>query len=192
MNKPITKTLAALAVLGLAATGAQAADWSTGPFIGPYVGAAALQSRFDSDNFDVDDVDDEDTGWKILAGVRMTPHFGLEADYTKFGKAQAPSAAVGGPFVARAKAFSAFGIGYMPVGPVDLYAKVGAARIDADGNVGAVFFDDKKVEFAYGAGVQLGLGRLGLRAEYEKIDTDVIGDLDVISLTATVALGARP
>ncbi len=53
-----------------------------------------------------------------------------------------------------------------------------------------MFFDDKSTEFAYGLGVQWNLGNLGLRAEYEKYDTDVIGDLDVISLGAVFTFGA--
>src|SRR5690606_37045687 len=63
MSKSVTfaTAIAAFAVLGMSA--ASAAE-------GFYVGGSALQSRFDSDEFDVEDVDDEDTGWKILAGFR--------------------------------------------------------------------------------------------------------------------------
>lgn len=164
--------LVALAALGLSATATAQ---------GFYVGASAQQSRFDADDFDIDDVDDEDTGWKIFAGFRPVPNFGLEAAYTHFGKAQAPSVVVGGPLEAKAEAFSLFGVALMPVGPVDLFLKAGASRLESKGSVGAVFFDDDEIEFAYGAGVQFNLGPLGLRAEYEKFDTDVIGDLDVIS-----------
>ncbi len=35
----------------------------------------------------------------------------------------------------------------------------------------------------------MNLGHLGLRAEYEKLDTDVIGDLDVISVGFTFTFG---
>jgi hypothetical protein len=173
-------TLAALAAFAM--SGAVAAE-------GFYVGASGLQSRFDSDDFAVEDVDEEDTGWKIFAGIRPNSGFGIEAAFTQFGEAEAPAVAVGGPFEAKAQAFSLFGVGYLPVGPVDLFLKAGAARIDAEGNVGAVFFDDEEIEFAYGVGVQFNLGRLGLRAEYEKFDTDVIGDLDVISLGVAISFG---
>jgi OOP family OmpA-OmpF porin len=174
--------LAALAALGMSATASAQ---------GMYVGGSILQSRFDSDNFDVEDVDDEDTSWKIMVGIRPTPNFAVEAGFLNFGKATAPSAAVGGPFEAKAEAFSVFGVGFLPVGPVELFAKAGAARIDAKGNVGAVFFDDEEIEFAYGAGAQLRFGALGLRAEYEKFDTDVIGDLDIISVGLTVTFGVE-
>ena len=158
---------------------------------GFYVGAAGLQSRFDSGDFDVEDVDDEDTGWKLIAGFRATPNLALEGTYTRFGKAQAPSVAVGGPFEAKAQAISVFGVGLMPVGPVDLFLKLGASRMDAKGNVGAVLFEDDKIELAYGAGLQFNMGALGLRAEYEKFDTDVIGDLDVISAGVVFTFAPR-
>lgn len=44
-----------------------------------------------------------------------------------------------------------------------------------------MFFDENEIELAYGVGAQLNLGALGVRVEYEKFDTDTIGDLDVIS-----------
>lgn len=174
--------LVALAALGMSASVAAQ---------GIYVGAAGLQSRFDSGDFDVEDVDDEDTGWKLIAGFRATPNVAIEGTYTSFGEQQAPAVAVGGPFEAKAKAFSVFGVGLMPVGPVDLFLKVGASRIEADGNVGAVFFEDDDIELAYGAGLQFNMGALGLRAEYEKFDTDIIGDLDVISAGITFTFGPR-
>ena len=68
---------------------------------------------------------------------------------------------------------------------MNLFAKLGSARIDAEGTVGAVLFEDKEIELAYGAGAQMDIGRIGLRVEYEKFDTDVIGDLDVISAGIT-------
>lgn len=157
---------------------------------GPYVGAGILQSRFDSDNFDVDDVDDDDISWKILGGYRFTPNLGVEAAWTDFGESDAPATALGGPLEAKADAISVFGVGSWPVGPLDLFVKVGAARIDAKGSVGSIAFQNKETELAYGAGVQFNLANLGLRAEYEKFDTDVIGDLDVISLSAVFTFGA--
>lgn len=183
MSKSVTfaTAIAAFAVLGMSA--AVAAE-------GFYVGGSALQSRFDADEFDVEDVDDEDTGWKIIAGFRGE-RLGVEGAFTQFGQAEAPSVAVGGPFEAKAEALSLFGVGYLPVGPVELFLKAGGARIKSEGNVGAVFFDENDTEFAYGGGVQFNLGRMGIRAEYEKFDTDVIGDLDVISLGVVFTFGPQ-
>ncbi|MET0281426.1 MAG: outer membrane beta-barrel protein [Steroidobacteraceae bacterium] len=183
MNKitRIAATAAALATLGGVST-AMAAE-------GPYIGASVLQARFDQDNFDVDDVDDDDISFKVFAGIQLTPLFGLEAGYTNFGSSDAPSVPTGGTFKAEAEAWSGFGTLSFPAGPVQLFAKAGMARIDADGNVGAVTFDDKSWEFAYGVGAQLNFGNLGVRAEYERFDTDVVGDLDVISVGVVFKFG---
>lgn len=175
---------ALLVVAVLGATAASATE-------GFYLGAAGMQSRFDSSNFNLSKVDNEDTGWKIIAGFRTLPNFAMEAAYMRFGKSQAPSVAETGAYEARAKAFAAFALGIWPLGPVDLIVKAGAARIDATGNVGAVYFSDKKIEFAYGAGVQFNLQAFALRAEYEKFNTNVIGDLDVISLGFNYNFGLR-
>jgi hypothetical protein len=59
------------------------------------------------------------------------------------------------------------------------------ALIDEQGNAGAVEYDERGIQFAYGLGAQVRLGRFAIRAEYEKFDTDLIGDLDLISLGVT-------
>jgi hypothetical protein len=43
---------------------------------GFYLGAGITQSRWDADNFEVDDVDDEDNSWKVIAGYRFTRIWG--------------------------------------------------------------------------------------------------------------------
>ena len=39
------------------------------------MGAGITQSRWDADNFDVDDLDDEDNSWKAIAGYRFNPNY---------------------------------------------------------------------------------------------------------------------
>jgi OOP family OmpA-OmpF porin len=184
MNR--TAVISSTLMLGiLGSTAAGAAE-------GLHIGGAAQQSHFDSDEFDVEDIDNDDYGWKAIAGFRFTPHFALEGTYTDFGRENAPSVAIGGPFEAEAEAVSVYGVGLLPLGPLDLFAKAGASRIDAKGNVGAVFFKDHDTIFAYGAGVQLWLGNLALRAEYEKYDTDVVGDLDAVVVGLTYTFSSAP
>jgi hypothetical protein len=157
---------------------------------GFYLGGSITQTRFDEDNFSFNDLDDEDNSWKIVGGFRFSNQFGVEGNYVDFGEASAP-ALIGVPaFNAEAKAFSLFAVGYLPVSAFDFFAKVGAAQIDAETR-GRVVSDDDKTEFAYGGGAQLRLGQLGIRAEYEKYDTDIVGDLDMISLGLTYTFGPR-
>ena len=65
------------------------------------------------------------------------------------------------------------------------------ARIDGEGSFGAVNFNDDDTEVAYGAGARFRLQNFAINAEYEKFDTDVVGDLDLISLGVTYTFGGR-
>jgi hypothetical protein len=185
-----TTTLAALSAALLASAGTVMAQ-DAEPNTGFYIGGGLTQSRFDNDDFEVDDIDDEDNSWKIILGARPHANFALEANYVNFGESTQPSVEAGGPFSADADGYALYGLGIVPLGPVELFGKLGVSRIDSKGNVGAVLFEDKATELAYGAGIQFRLGGLGLRAEYEKYDTDVIGDLDLITVGLTYTFGSR-
>jgi OmpA-OmpF porin, OOP family len=156
---------------------------------GFYLGAGITQSRWHADNFDVDDLDDEDNSWKVLGGYRFNPYFAVEGNYIDFGEARAPLTPASEAFDAEAKGFALYGVGLIPLSNFDLYAKAGAARIDGEGRMGAVAFEDDDTEFAYGAGVRWRLQNFGIQAEYEKFETDVVGDLDLISLGVTYSFG---
>ena len=177
----------AIAVSLLWTSSALAQDTDVEP--GLYVGAGITQSRWDADNFDVDDLDDEDNSWKAIAGYRFNPNFAVEANYIDFGEASAPATPPAARFDAEAKGFALYAVGTVPISMVDLYAKAGAARIDGEGRFGDLGFQDDATEFAYGAGIRLRLQNLGIHAEYEKFDTDVVGDLDLITLGATYSFG---
>jgi hypothetical protein len=153
---------------------------------GFYFGGGVTQTRFDEDQFDVDDVDDEDNSWKVIAGYRFIPEFAIEGNYVDFGEASAPALVPGtAGFASEAQAFALYGVGMIPVPYFDLFVKAGAAQIDAEQTTPIGNADDDVTEFAYGAGAQARFGNLGVRLEYEKFDTDLIGDLDLLSLSAT-------
>jgi hypothetical protein len=188
-----TSLLLSPCILGTAAV-AQESDEVEKGF---YLGAAVTQARFDDENFSLDDIDndafdDEDNSWKVVGGFRFHENFAVEGSYIDFGETSAPLLVGTGPFSAEAKGFSAFLVGMVPVPYFDLYAKAGAARIDAETNGLPVNFDDDTTEFAYGAGAQWRWQNLAVRAEYEKFDTDIIGDLDLISVGATYTFNFTP
>jgi OOP family OmpA-OmpF porin len=76
---------------------------------------------------------------------------------------------------------SAFAVGFLPTGPVDLFAKVGL--IAWDSKISGTFDDDGS-DLAYGAGAQFRVLGLSIRAEYEKFDISDV-DLDMISIGVT-------
>jgi OmpA-OmpF porin, OOP family len=177
--KPLLLGMAMAFAMSCAAPVASAAEDYTAPAV--YLGGGMTQSRFDSDTFTFDH---KDHGWKVIAGTRMVRNFGFEANYVDFGRAQAPAGALVGPTGTSATAFSAFGLGIMPVGMVDLYLKAGAARTKAKGQIGGVQFSDHSTDFAYGAGVAFNIANFSLRAEYEKYNLNSVRDLDLITLGA--------
>jgi opacity protein-like surface antigen len=90
------RTISALAVLGVLASGSALAQQSEfrapwrGDFWG-YLGASAGESKFRADcrNTNVFSCDKRDTAWKVYAGGKMNEIVGLEIGYTDFGKVQA-------------------------------------------------------------------------------------------------------
>jgi hypothetical protein len=183
------KLIVAMALL-LAAGAAQAqiADADKGF----YLGAGVSQTKIDDfgQEFGVGDVDDfeiDDTTWKVIAGFRLLNWLAIEANYVDLGSQDTEVAGVG--FDADASAITAYGIGIVPVGPIDLFGKIGVARWEVDGSFRGVTINDLEedngTEFAYGAGVQLRLGSLAGRLEYETYDIENTDGLEQITLAVT-------
>ncbi|MEJ0099419.1 MAG: hypothetical protein WDO12_06615 [Pseudomonadota bacterium] len=131
---------------------------------------------------------DLDFGWKGMVGARISPRLAFEAGYTDLGKATVPSITTRQASVARTKAFTAFGVGMMPVGKVDLFAKAGPVRSESTGRVDGTFFDSSQRRIGYGAGVQLARRRFVMRVEYEQFGNGAAGNLHAISLGFRMSL----
>ena len=184
MNRPI-----ALLALCLASGVAAAAD------NGFYLGAGIGRSDFDLDA----PLDGKDTTWKAIAGVRLLDSFGVELNYTDFGKATTPSgvaciALVGAncPDTTRVEgnALAAFGVGFLHFPIVDLFAKVGLSRSDAKlrtPGFPAFSASDSGTDLAWGVGAQAHFLSFAVRGEYEryKIFGDTKIDLASISFIYT-------
>jgi len=166
-----TTYLAAAVILGSAAfSTAHAADK------GVYLGAAISQASVDVDlhNGNVQiPVDGDDTKFKIIGGIRPLNWLAFEVNYVDFGSIATPSntpAAARGEF--KLKGFDAFAVGLFEIVVVDIYAKAGLIRWDQKASIANVRFDDSGSDMAYGGGVQLHFGSLGVRAEYEKFNIE--------------------
>jgi hypothetical protein len=152
---------------------------------GFYLGAGVTQSEikgFQDDDFDLDD-----TAWKIIAGFRPLDVFAFEASYMDLGS---ESAAVPGfgTASAEANAIAAFGLVFLPLAPIDLYAKAGLALWNVEGGLSGVpgtDFDEDGTEFAYGAGLQARFGSLAIRGEYEAFDIEDTDGAELFSLALT-------
>jgi OOP family OmpA-OmpF porin len=161
-------------------TGVQAAD------NGIYIGAGLGQATVEVDDVAFDrDLDGEDLGYKVIAGIRPLDWLAFEANYVNFGE---PDDTVAGVRLrTEGYGLSAFAVGLLAAGPVDLFAKAGVVSWDFElnspdfGKLG----EDDGTDLAYGAGVQFRLLSLGVRAEYEIFDIEDLGDANMISVSLT-------
>ena len=115
MRKTIARAdfLASAALLASAAsllgTAANAAD------NGFYLGAGVGQTDVKVDEGIVQ-VDGDDTAFKVIAGFRPLDFFAVELNYIDFGNVEDSG------FKVEGSAFTAYAVGFLPLGPVDLFA----------------------------------------------------------------------
>jgi len=178
------KSILILVVIVITAMPAAAKD--RGLYIGGSIGGSSLEVR---------DFDDElgdlrfskgDTAYKLFAGYRFLSFLGVEAGYVDLGSPNDTVGIVDETDVEveiGVKGWDAFAIGILPIGPVDLFAKLGVVSWDAD--IRASFGDlvdrdsDSGTDTAYGLGLALRLGSFAVRIEGEQFD---IGDADDVYL----------
>ncbi len=191
MNRLIT-TATLLALTG-AWTAAQAENES-----GFYVGGGVGQFNVQIDDIDdtdeaIERLDDDDTSWKLFAGYRFNPYISIEAAYIDFGGPSDSFDASGssGDYKVELSGFAPYVVGTLPLGPVELFAKVGYYFYDVDLSVdlddlgGDVFqSSDSDEDLLYGAGIGMTFfEHLHARLEYEKIDSSSVDDADAIWLS---------
>jgi len=175
-------------VVAVAATPASAVD--NGFYIGGSLGGSSLDVRDVDDDFGDIDFSDGDTAYKLFAGYRFLSFLAVEAGYVDFGD---PADLVGDidqiDVQIGVSGWDAFALGILPVGPVDVFAKLGVIAWDAD--IRAAFEDlvdrdsDSGTDVAYGLGVALRLGSFAIRIEGEMFDVDGADELYMLSAGAT-------
>lgn len=127
--------------------------------------------------------DSTDTSFKVFAGWRFLPYLAAELDYIDLGK---PEENVGGVNVkTQLSGVAPYVIGTLPVGPIELFAKVGYYFYNIKINEGGVRSVDENTEnLAYGAGVGLTLFQhLHAQVEYEVIDASKLDKSDAFWLS---------
>lgn len=185
---------ATLIALGTGSAFAQSPENDEGLYLGLGYG------QFDVQVDDLDDadeaiqrIDDEDNAWKVFAGWRLNPYFAFELNYVDFGDPsdRIEGSGSSGDYELELSGFQPAVYGTFPLGPVEMFGKLGYyfydvdLRLDLDDLGDDVFRSDTSEEaWSYGFGVGATvLERLALKLEYEKIDTDVVDDLDSIWLS---------
>ena len=185
MRNYILAATAMAATLG--ATGAGAVD--NGIYVGASVGESGIEVDLNP-SLPNAGFDDGDTAFKLNVGWRILDWAGIEANYVDLGTPKDTLQDGGGDdanieFDADGINFS--GLLFLPLGPVDLFARAGFiswdAKLSLDG-VGEIGSDDG-MDLSYGAGAQFRVWSLSLRAEYERFDISAADDVEMVSLGIT-------
>ena len=139
---------------------------------------------------DVDDVgidfSDGDNATKLFAGWKFNQFFAVQGDFVDFGESSgAVSPSVRG--TSDVQGLSTSVVGTLPLGPIELFARVGMMFYEVDLNLtGGRFVDESGEDLVWGAGLGFDVldDRLNLRLEYEEIDIPQLDEADALWLTA--------
>ncbi len=165
-----------------------------GFYIGGSIGGSSLEVRDFDDELGNLRFSDGDTAYKLFAGFRFLNFLAVEAGYVSLGE---PNDVVGDvegdPIHVQIglTGWDAFAVGLLPIGPVDLFAKVGVVSWDADitsrlvQTVQTDSASESGTDAAFGLGVGLRLGKLTLRAEGEQFSIADAEDVYMFSVGAT-------
>ena len=187
IRRTLTCSLATLAALLMPFGAAQAAD--SGFYVGGSIGQAQLEVP--SDVVDVPGFDEDDTGWKLFGGYNWNLalfNLGIEGGYVDFG---APSTALGidTSLEIEASGWNVWGMGGLNLGPIDVFAKVGAISWDSDATIGGIdpgfgigTLSDSGTDIGYGLGARFALGSLHIRGEWEQYDIEDTDSVYMFSL----------
>jgi opacity protein-like surface antigen len=179
--KILPATCASL-LIGLASAPAFAAD--NGIYLGAGVGQSGVEFDDDFEGNSLD-FDASATAFKVIAGWRFIDWLAVEANYVDLGSGD--DRVAGQRIETDIDGVSLALVGFLPVGPVDLFARVGA--IDWSAELSAPAFDvsgsDDGTDLAYGVGAQFRVWSLSLRAEYERFDISDADTVDLLSVGVT-------
>ena len=173
---------AVTAILVLASAPALAVD--NGFYFGASVGAGGVQfdQRFDGQRIDYDA---GSTGFKAIAGWRFLDWLSVEANYVDLGSGE--DRIEGQKVETDVSGASLSMVGFLPVGPVDLFARAGAIDWSADVTLSGLDLkgSDDGTDLTYGVGAQFRIWSLSFRAEYELFDIADADTVDLVSVGVT-------
>ena len=181
--------LSALALLSASLGFAVSASADTGLYVGGSVGQTTVKASENAGAAGTLHFDEDDTSYKLFVGYMVLPFVGFEGGYTNLGNPSKNFSGANAEF--EVDAWEAFVVGVLPLGPVDLFAKVGGASINIDSKVRVagstvISGSDSDEKGAYGVGAAFGLGGIKIRAEYTEYDVGSnIDDLYMASVGVT-------
>jgi OOP family OmpA-OmpF porin len=194
MNKAITVASVLLPLMAGPALAQQTRDdQRTGSNVeGLYIGGGI--GDFSSSIDDIDsltqindsiDFTDGDNAMKLFAGWAFNRYFAVQGDWVDFGEQSAAvSPSVGS--TSNVKGFAPSIVGTLPIGPVELFGRVGMMFYNLDVNLnGGKLIDDSAEDMVWSAGIGIDIkDRLNLRLEYETVDIPQFDEANAVWLNA--------
>jgi len=172
----------AAALMALASFPSHAVD--NGIYLGAGVGQSGVEFDDDFQGTNLD-FDASATAYKVIAGWRFLDWLSIEAKYVDLGSGD--DRVAGQRIETDIDGVSLSALGFLPIGPVDLFARVGAIDWSADLSAPGIGISgsDDGTDLTYGVGVQFRVWSLSLRAEYEVFDISDADTVDMISASVT-------
>ncbi len=163
--------------LALLAVSAQAAD--QGFYVGVGTGQAQVKdepSQLGGQNFD-----ESGTPYRVFGGYRLGAiplfDFAAELGYRDLGDAEGTVGGTAAQY--KIKGADASLLAIFPILGFDIFGKVGVMQFDLDKTFAGSTTGYSGTAPIYGVGAGFRLWRLGIRAEYERIDIDDLKSVDV-------------
>jgi hypothetical protein len=173
--------LTAVVAIAASFTSLSASAVDNGIYLGASIGQGGVQADgvYDGSNFDA-----SSTGYKLIGGWRFIDWLSVEANYLDLGTGDDKIEGVKVQSDVSGASLSA--VGFLPVGPVDLFVRVGAVNWNADLDVSGFSgkLSDDGTDLTYGIGAQFRVWSLSVRGEYEIFDVEG-ADVDMISVGVT-------
>jgi hypothetical protein len=154
-------------------------------YVGGGVGGAFFSSEFEDALDQIRAIDENAVAWKLFGGFSPLRFLGIEGGYRHFGTVKAT--VTGLDVEAGTKGWDVEGLGRLRIAIFDLFGKAGAMFWSNDITVNASPVSDTSgTDFLWGLGAGVHLGPLGLRAEWERVETGDPLSLSMVSLSATI------
>lgn len=176
-----------MAVPLLLLPGAVFAGSDSGLYVGASVGSTQIDFTEDDPDLGKVDFDDDDAGYKLFAGYNLglipLIDLAVEGAWVDFGQFDGSINNISGRAGLDVNGWTLAGLAGVKLGPIGLFAKVGA--IDWDGDLEGDYNSgsDDGTDPLYGVGARFQLMSFQVRAEYETFDVNNI-DVDYFSVGA--------
>ncbi len=141
-----------------------------------------INSLDDDDDVGID-FSDGDNATKLFAGWNFNRFFAVQGDFVDFGEASgAVTPSVRG--TSDVQGFAPSVVGTLPIGPIDLFARVGMMFYEVDLNLtGGRLVDESGEDLVWSAGIGIDIrDKATLRLEYEEIDIAELDEADALWL----------